>query len=255
MKNRKTILHMAAAAIVVGLLPGYFLIEFSIIFGKRDIPIEIEKWGYFGSFLSGILSLLSISILLSTLFFTIYYHRKEIDLLSEEQKMNNFNRLLDSLVDWMRKTFHSKNRISINIENLMIKLSLYAAICSEKNGTSLATPWQACRHEHINPFSNSCLFNEIVPLVKELISIAKSSKTDVRVFKALLTTKISRYECFLIALDGYDNDKEFPYIVTGWEMFENHPFEELEQVATLDAKKGKGNINAPKVPPENANFQ
>ncbi|MCG3462048.1 hypothetical protein L7G72_09325 [Xenorhabdus bovienii] len=253
MKNRKNIIFSTIVIIAIGLFPLYFLFEFTIVFGKRNIPIEIEKWGYFGSFFSGIFTLLSISILLYTLMITNHNHREEIELLSEDKKINNFNMMLDSLVYWMEKNFRNENETPRNIEIKIKRLRSWVKRC---NGSGRATPWQACRHYGIGNLFNDHRFNEVVPLVKALISIAKSSKTDIKVFKALLATKISKYECFSIALAGYDNDGEFPYIVTGWEMFENHPFEELEQVITLDDKKGQGGLfDGPKVSPENSNNQ
>ncbi|CDH32369.1 hypothetical protein [Xenorhabdus bovienii] len=83
MKNRKNIILSTIVIIAIGLFALYLLFEFIIVFGKRDIPIAIEKWGYFGSFISGVFSLFSIAILSYTLLITQKHNKETLDMMNK----------------------------------------------------------------------------------------------------------------------------------------------------------------------------
>ena len=101
---------------------GFILIScFVYVFGGAGLSTSMENWGYFGSFISGIFSLLSISLLSYTLLKSQESSESQITMTSDDMRFNKFLLLvkilrdsIDNVAEWSYLTLGASHILSIH---------------------------------------------------------------------------------------------------------------------------------------------
>jgi hypothetical protein len=137
MKKRYVFLFVLIS-IIVGLTPAYLYL---LNFNESTLPLEkvisnISKdnqaWGNFGSFLSGttgaLFSFIGTLAVIWTLIKTHESSEKQMKMLSSEQTFNQFNKLLDLLIEILENKRYTSVHISGRISFTDFKDDTYEAI-------------------------------------------------------------------------------------------------------------------------------
>jgi len=155
MKKRYVILFVLLS-VVIGFIPALiYLLKFNesiLPLGKviNNISKDNQAWGNFGSFLSGttgaLFSFIGTLAVIWTLIKTHEASEKQISMLSNEQTFNQFNNLLNVLIDMLEKKRFPSLYVDTMVEAKLFRPGVYEHIAKlfnkfiKSNNEKIPTP-------------------------------------------------------------------------------------------------------------------
>lgn len=218
---------------------------FVYVFGGAGLSTSMENWGYFGSFISGIFSLLSISLLSYTLLKSQESSERQITMTNDDMRFNKFlilvNILRDSIDDvssWSYLTLGTNNVLSTHTpEEFYQKIDddnfLAAREIIKKSIDSGEVDHFAIRKklyvfygEHIVRRYHSISkdrFYSVFPVLLDILN--NCNKDDKSIFSAILHSRIELREIFvLICIYCYESKDEGLLLINNIRDQEHLPF-------------------------------
>lgn len=229
-----------------------------------NIPKDSQAWSNFGSFLSGttgaLFSFIGTLAVIWTLFKTHEASEKQIKMLSNDQTFNQFNKLLDSLVEilntktYPRTIFGGENKSDDFKENIYFGITvsvcqILASVSPENKVKHIDTRLvSGVCSKFISDYSPNIFKKESAVYTAIIDRIRSADRTTNEAMIAILSAKLDEHLIFFLNCDQIEKTSFGKFIsIPGIDMLLSVPSELMEDI--------EGTLNVPFSPPQEANPQ